>query len=324
MSTAVESPLVIEPATEAWLASLAVAGGPPIYELTPEAARAVLRSAQASVAVDLERAELEERTIPGGPSGSVGVRIYRPGRVFGRLPVVVHAHGGGWILGDENTHERLDRELANAAGAIVVFVKYTPAPEAQYPTQNEETYAVFEWLARNAAEIGADPARVALVGDSVGGNMVAALTLMSAERRGPRATAQVLFYPVTGARFDTESYERYADGPWLTRAAMRWFWDAYLPDESRRSEATASPLEAPAAQLAGAPPTLVVNGEHDVLRDEGEAYARKLVQAGIRVTAVRYAGTIHDFVLLNPIARTPAPRAAIAQAAAFLRESFAD
>jgi acetyl esterase len=233
--------------------------------------------------------------------------------------VVVHCHGGGWVLGGKDTHDRLIREVAAVAQAVVVFVDYTPAPEAHYPTQNEQAYAVLEWVARNGRALGADPSRIALFGDSVGGNMCAALTLMAKARGGPPVAGQVLFYPVTDADFHTASYEQYADGPWLTRAGMMWYWDSYLPDKSRRMEPTAAPLRASTEDLRDLPPALIVNGEHDVLRDEGEAYARRLTRVGVPVTQVRYAGTIHDFVLLNPITRTPAPRAAIPQAGKFLR-----
>jgi acetyl esterase len=310
----------IEPATQHWLDDLAAASadGPPLYELSPADAREVLRSVQKSAPVELMPAELDDRTIPGGPTGAIDIRIVKPANGAGPLPIIFHSHGGGWILGGKDTHERLDRELATFARAIVVFVEYTPAPEAHYPVQNEQAYAALNWAVANAGEFGGDPGRVALFGDSVGGNMTAALTLMAKERGGPELAAQVLFYPVTDADLDTSTYRRYADGPWLTREAMRWFWDAYLPDEARRSEITASPLQASLEQLRGLPPALIVNGEHDVLRDEGEAYARKLAQAGVRVTHVRYSSTIHDFVLLNPISRTPAPRGAIAQAADYL------
>jgi acetyl esterase len=312
---------VIEPHTRQWLDELAAAsaGSPPLWELSPEDARQLLRYLQASVPVRFQPADIDDRVIPGGPTGQVSIRIIRPPGAAGVLPVVFHFHGGGWILGDKDTNERLDRELANAAQAVVVFVDYTPAPEAQYPVQNEQAYTALQWAIANAAGIGADPARVALVGDSAGGNMTAALTLMAKERGGPQITAQVLFYPVTDANLDTGTYQRYADGPWATREAMRWFWDSYLPDQARRAEITAAPLQASVDQLRGLPPALIINSEHDVLRDEGEAYARKLSQAGVPVTQVRYGGTIHDFVLLNPITETPAPRAAIAQAASYLR-----
>jgi len=323
MST-IDQTLVVEPKTQAWLDELAEAGagGPPLYELSPKDARDVLTSVQNSVTVVQPDADIDDRIIAGGPTGEVQLRIVKPKNVTGTLPIVFHTHGGGWILGDRYTHERLDRELANAVQAAVVFVDYTPAPEAHYPTQNEQAYTGLTWAFENAAEFGADAGRIALIGDSVGGNMAAALTIMSKQRSGPKLAAQVLFYPVTDADFDTDTYNRYADGPWLSRPAMRWFWDAYLPDEQQRSEITASPLQATLDDLRGLPPALVINGEHDVLRAEGEAYARKLSQAGVPVTMVRYGGTIHDFVLLNPITNTPAPRAAIAQAAQFLKKAL--
>jgi acetyl esterase len=316
---------VIEPHTKAWVDELeaAAAGSPPLYELSPHDARGVLRSIQASVPVELAPAEIEDRSIPGGPTGEVSIRIIRPSKATGALPMIFHTHGGGWVLGDKDTHERLYRELANAAQGVVVFVDYTPAPDAQYPVQIEQAYTALEWALAHADEVGIDPARVALFGDSVGGNMAAALTLLAKERHGPTLAAQVLFYPVTNASLDTDTYELYTDGPWLTREAMRWFWDSYLPDEERRREVTASPLQASLDQLRDVPPALVVNGQHDVLCAEGEAYARKLTEAGVPVTQVRYGGTIHDFALLNPISETPAVRAAIAQAADYLRKALA-
>jgi acetyl esterase len=319
---AITDTIVIEPATQAWLETLAAGDGPPLSELSPKDARDVLRSVQTSVTVEQPPAQIDDRVIPGGPTGDVSIRIVKPQHVTGTLPIVVHSHGGGWILGDKDTDERLDRELANAAQAAIVFVDYTPAPEAHYPTQNEQAYTALEWAVNNASEFGGDASRVALVGDSVGGNMTAALTLTAKARGGPEIAAQVLFYPVTDAGMDTDSYRRYADGPWLTAAAMKWFWDAYAPDEGRRTEITASPLRTSLDDPHGLPPALVVNGEHDVLRDEGEPYARRLSEAGAPVTQVRYGQTIHDFVLLNPITNTPAPRAAIAQAADFLRNKL--
>jgi acetyl esterase len=228
--------------------------------------------------------------------------------------VVLYFHGGGWVLGDKETHDRLVRELATGAQATVVFVANTPAPEARYPVAIEQAYAATAWVARNGTAIGVDPARLALAGDSVGGNMVAAVTLLAKERQGPRIAFQLLFYPVTDASFDNASHTQFAEGPWLTRQAMGWFWDSYAPDVAVRNEPTASPLRASLAQLQGLPPALVITDENDVLRDEGEAYAHKLMAAGVPVTATRYLGAIHDFVLLNPIAQaTAALRAALAR-----------
>lgn len=216
--------------------------------------------------------------------------------------MVFHSRGGGWIPGDKDTYERLGCELANQAQAVVVFVDYTRAPEAHYPAQNEQAYTALHWAIPSAAQISAYPTRVVLIG-SVGCNMTAALTLMAKQHGGPHIAAQLLFYLLTDANLDTSTYQRHTEGPWLSREAMRWFWDSYLPDQARQSEVTASPLQASPEQLRGLPPALIINGEQDVLRDEGEAYARRLSRAGVPVTQVRYGGTIHT-VPLNPVTDT--------------------
>jgi acetyl esterase len=295
-----------------------LAGAPPIYTLSPTEARSVLARAQ-SIPVGRPGAQIEDMTLPIGPTGSVPIRIVRPTRTAGVLPVVMYFHGGGWVLGDRDTHDRLVREIAVGAEAAVVFVDYARAPEARYPIAIEQAYAATHYVAKNGAGLHIDPLRLAVAGDSVGGNMAAAVTLMAKQRRGPKISFQVLFYPVTDAGFDTPSYGRFADGPWLTRRAMEWFWDAYLPDPTKRQEPTATPLNASPDQLAGLPEALVIVDENDVLRDEGEAYARKLSDAGVRVTSVRYNGTMHDFVMLNALADTPAARGAIAHAVGALR-----
>jgi acetyl esterase len=309
--------LVLEPRTQAFIDSLAAAGGPPLYTLSPEAARALLVKVQ-EAAVEKPSAMIEDTSFPVGPTGSVRIRIVRP-EAKGLLPVVFHIHGGGWILGDKNTHDRLTRELAVGANSAVIFVDYDRSPEAHYPTAIEQAYASILYVVEHAHELRVDASRMAIFGDSVGGNMSAALMLMVKDRRGPRFALQVLFYPVTDANFETGSYKEFANGPWLTKKAMQWFWDAYLPDAEARNRPTAAPLNASIEQLKGLPDALVAVDENDVLRDEGEAYARKLSQAGVRVTSVRYNGTIHDFALLNPISETPAVRSAIAQATAALR-----
>jgi len=309
----------LEPHTEQFVDSLA--GAPPIYTLSPADARYVLAQAQ-SIPVGKPTAQIEDVTFPVGPTGSIPVRIVRPAGSTEVLPVVVYFHGGGWVLGDRETHDRLVREIAVGVQAAVVFVDYSRAPEARYPVAIEQAYAATRYVADNAAELRVDPLRLAVAGDSVGGNMVAAVTLMAKQRRGPKMAFQVLFYPVTDAGFDTPSYTRFADGPWLTKRAMEWFWDAYLPDPALRKEPTATPLNASLDQLAGLPEALIVVDENDVLRDEGEAYAHKLSNAGVRVTSVRYNGTIHDFVMLNVLADTPATRAAIAQAVGALKSAL--
>jgi acetyl esterase len=312
---------VLEPTTQSFIDALAAKKGPPIYTLSPADARNVLAGAQAQP-VKKEPAKIEDRVIHAGPTGKISLRIVRPEHAKGPLPVVMYFHGGGWVLGDKNTHDRLVREIANGAQAAVIFVDYDRSPEVKFPVPIEEAYAATQYVAEHPAEFNVDASRIAVAGDSVGGNMAAAVTLMAKERGGPALRAQVLFYPVTDASFDDDSYNEYADGPWLTRDAMKWFWDAYAPNAADREKVTASPLRASIEQLKGLPPALVITDENDVLRDEGEAYARKLSQAGVRVNSVRYNGTIHDFVMLNAIADTPAARAAIQQGNAALKDAL--
>jgi acetyl esterase len=306
----------LEPHTQEFVDGLA--GAPPIYTLSPADARSVLTRAQ-SIPVGKPSAHIEDVAFPVGPTGSIPIRIVRPAGTAELLPVVVYLHGGGWILGDRDTHDRLIREIAVGAKAAVVFVDYARAPEARYPVAIEQAYAATRYVADNGASLRVDPLRLAVAGDSVGGNMAAAVTLMAKQRRGPKIAFQVLFYPVTDASFGTPSYTRFVDGPWLTKRAMQWFWDAYLPDLAARKQPTATPLSASVDQLTGLPEALVITDENDVLRDEGEAYARELSNAGVRVTSVRYNGTIHDFVMLNALADTPATRGAVAQAIDALR-----
>jgi acetyl esterase len=312
----------LEHDTRAFLANLRQKGGPPIYTLSPSDARAVLSGLQASIPVKKLPADIENYNISISTDGKdIPITIVRPPNSSNEtLPVVMFFHGGGWILGGFDTHDRLVRELANNANAAIVFVNYTPSPEAKYPVSLEQAYAATKWVSKNGQTIHVDSSRLAVVGDSVGGNMVAAFTLLAKQRGGPKIDFQVLFYPVTDASFDTSSYMKYQDGYWLTREAMKWFWDNYTSNQTNRKEPTVSPLQASIKQLEGLPSALVINGENDVLCDEGEAYARKLLEADVPVTAVRYHGTIHDFVMLNTITDDPAPRAAIEQASHMLKK----
>jgi acetyl esterase len=311
----------LEPSTQAFVDGLPK--GPPIYTLAPTAARGVLSSVQASAKVRLADVAIEDRVLAVGPTGRTQIRVLKPAGATGVLPVVVYVHGGGWVLGDKATHDRLVRELTAGSGAVVVFVDYERSPEARYPVALEQAYAVTKYVADHAAEFGADPTRLAIAGDSVGGAMTAALALLAKERQGPAITAQLLFYPVTDASMSTASYTQFAEGPWLTKKAMAWYWDQYLPDPAKRRDIHASPVNASTEQLRGLPQTLLIVDENDVLRDEGEAYGRNLARAGVRVTTLRYNGTIHDFMMLNPIAETPAVRGAVGQAIGYLRAVFA-
>jgi acetyl esterase len=311
----------VTPGVQTFLDVLAAAGGPPIYQLSPAEARALLRRVQADGTAG-PAAAIEDRMVPGGPDGEVSVRIVRPEGATGTLPAAMYIHGGGWILGDKETHDRMTREIAVGANAAVVFVDYDRSPEARYPVAIEQAYAATKYVVEHGKQLNVDPTRLAVLGDSVGGNMAAAVTLMAKERKGPKIAFQVLFYPVTYADFSNGSYTTFANGPWLTKPAMEWFWNAYLPDTAKRREITATPLNASIEQLRRLPDALVIVDENDVLRDEGEAYARKLSQAGVRVTSTRYNGTIHDFVLLNALTDTPAVRGALQQANAALRAAL--
>ncbi|MDI9835785.1 alpha/beta hydrolase [Streptomyces sp. KAU_LT] len=311
---------VLEPAAQAFVE--ATAQPPYLFDLGPEGGRKAVDEVQ-SGEVAAPAADEEWLTVPGGPTGEVRVRIVRPAGVSGTLPVIVYLHGAGWVFGNAHTHDRLVRELAVGAGAAVVFPEYDLSPEARYPVAIEQNHAVARWVAAEGAGHGLDARRIAVAGDSVGGNMAAALTLMAKQRGDVPLVAQVLFYPVTDASFDTGSYRQFAEGYFLRRDAMQWFWDQYTTDAAERAQITASPLRATVEQLTGLPPALVVTAEADVLRDEGEAYANKLREAGVPVTAVRYQGAIHDFVMLNALRGTRAADAAIKQAIGVLRDAFA-
>ena len=299
-----------------------VAAKPPfLFNLGPEKGRIALDELQSDRGNKLP-VDIKDLLIEDGPSGQVPICILRPKHTPTILPVIVYLHGGGWVFGDQHTHERLIRELVIGAEAAVVFPEYSLSPEARYPTALEESYAVVKWVAEHGEEYGLDPERLAVAGDSVGGNLTAALTLLAKERGGPVIQRQLLFYPVTDAAFDTDSYREFAEGFYLRRDAMRWFWDQYTTNSGERNQITASPLRANTEQLKGLPPALIITAEVDVLRDEGEAYANKLREAGVRVTAVRFQGIIHDFVMLNALENTAAARGAITFTTGWLHEGF--
>jgi acetyl esterase len=309
----------LEPEAQAFAEAEALL--PLLFTLGIEKGRAALEEAQAGQVSTLP-VDIEDLTIVDGPSEQVALRILRPQHAQAPLPVIVYIHGAGWVFGSPQTHDRLVRELAVGAGAAVVFPVYQLCPEVRYPTALEECYMAAQWVARCGQEYGLDAERLAVAGDSIGGNMAAAVTLLSRERGGPDIRLQLLFYPATDATFDTASYHQFAEGYHLRRDAMMWFWEQYTRHASERKEITASPLRASTQQLQGLPTALIITAEADVLRDEGEAYANKLRQAGVRVTAVRFLGTVHDFVMLNALAHTAAVRGAIALATAWLREGF--
>ena len=315
---AVQSRIVLEPSAQGIVD--ATSKPPFLYELEPAAARKVLDDLQAAP-VDKLAIEEEWITVPADV-GDAKVRIIRPVGSSGMLPVIIYMHGGGWILGNAGTHDRLVRELAVGAHAALLFVEYPNSPEAHYPVAIEQGYATAQWVVREGASHGLDASRMAVAGESVGGNMTAALALMAKQRGDVNFLQVSMYYPVTDAAMDTASYDEFAEGYYLTRKAMEWFWDAYIPELEQRDDITASPNRATVEQVTGLPPTLLFVDEADVLRDEGEAYAAKLRMAGVPVTTVRYDGVVHDFMLLNAMSDAKATRAAIAQATQFLRQAL--
>lgn len=313
--------ITVDPIIRHFLDKINAKGGPPIYELSPADAREVLLNVQ-DIKITKLSADIEDISIPSVQNGEIHLRIVRPKDNKSTLPPIMYFHGGGWILGDENTHDRLIREIANGVNAAVIFLKFTPSPEAKYPKAIDEAYEATKYIYENAKALNIDASKLVVMGDSVGGNMATVVSILAKERGGPKINYQVLFYPVTAANFENESYNKFSNGYWLSKEAMKWFWDAYLPDENKRNQYTASPLLASREQLKGLPPALIITNEYDVLRDEGEAYAHKLMDARVKTTAVRLLGSIHDCLLLNPLADIPAVRGAIELANAKLLSVF--
>lgn len=307
----------IDRGTKAFLTVLN-SGGAPLETLSKEDARNVLIGAQASTPADLSGIEESEKTITADGQ-TVHLNIVRPKGAKGKLPVFIYIHGGGWILGDYPTHKRMVRDLVVLSGYAAVFVNYTPSPEAHFPKAINEIYAATKWVAENGELIQVDGKRLAVIGNSVGGNMAAATALMAKEKKGPEIKVQILLWPVTDATFTQESYQTYGKDRFLTTSIMKWMWNQYTTNPEERKSIYASPLQATVDQLKGLPPTLIQVAENDILRDEGEAYGRKLDEAGVTVTTVRYNGMIHDFGLLNALAGLPATKSMFEHAAAELR-----
>ncbi|SEC45406.1 alpha/beta hydrolase [Arthrobacter woluwensis] len=300
--------------------SAATAEPPYLFDLGPVEGRKAVIDVQSGEGV--EKPAIDEEWVEIGGERPLSARIVRPAGATGTLPVVLYTHGAGWVFGNAATHDRLVRELAVGVGAAVVFPEYDLSPEARYPHAIEQNFATARWIVEHGAEKGLDGSRLAISGDSVGGNMATVLTLMAKERGGVEFKQQVLFYPVTDASFDTESYLQFAEGYFLRRDAMQWFWDQYTTDEAERNQITASPLRATTEDLTGLPPALVITAEADVLRDEGEAYAAKLREAGVPVTQIRVGGVIHDFVMLDALRDTQGARAAMELAISTLKSAL--
>jgi acetyl esterase len=320
MTTPLRAP-VLDPGTQSFLDSVNVREAQHLITACYEDAREWLENLQAAPFI-AAAAYVEDLNLPVGPSGCIPVSIYRPRGCQGSLPAVMYFHGGGWILGSRTTHDRLLHELAHAARVALVFVHYTRSPEAQFPVAIEQAYGATKYIAEHGDDLAIHGKTLAVAGDGAGGNMAAAVTLLAKQRQGPAIRYQALLYPVTDAEFDTGSYQAFGEGFGLTKSAMKWMWDAYAPHLADRRKSTACPLQATIEELEGLPETLLITGDNDVLRDVGEAYAAKLMQAGVPVTAVRYLGTCHDFVMLNELARTPASMSATTLTSHKLRDAL--
>jgi acetyl esterase len=310
---------LLDSKTKLFLKALNTGGGKPLETLSPVDARKVLVNAQAGVQVDLSGIDESEKTI-NADGHSIKLNIVRPAGVKGALPVFIFIHGGGWVLGDYPTHKRMVRDLVVLTGYAGVFINYTPTPDAKYPTQVNEIYAATKWVAEHGHEIDVDGTNLAIVGNSVGGNMSTVTAIKAKENNGPLIKTQILMWPIVDADFETDSYKQFGKDRFLTTSLMKWMYDMYTTDPAQRKEIYASPLQASVEQLRGLPPALIQVAGNDVLRDEGEAYGRKLDEAGVPVTVVRYNGTIHDFGLLNGLADLPATQSAFYQAAAQLKQ----
>jgi len=310
----------IDPQVRAFLSELNKDSSP-FWELPQPKPQEILTGLQNKTAVDMSGVTTVEKTIK---QDGLNVKLYimTPQQATPNPGVLLFIHGGVWIVGNFQNHQRLLRDLVVGSGQVGIFVEYTPLPEAKFPTQLEESYAALKWVAAHADEFGADGTRIAVAGNSVGGNMTAALTLMAKDRKGPKIAYQVLLIPATDASVDTDSYHEFGNGRFLARAFMKYGWDLYVPDQKTRNNPYVSPLRASTDELKGLPPALVITAENDPLRDEGEAYAHKLMDAGVAVAAARYDGMIHDFVLLNAIRDTPEVKAALSQASDGIRTAL--
>lgn len=292
---------------------------PFIFQMPPKKGREILEEAQ-NTPMHMYPADVTRIVVNTGKWGEIPVYIVCPDHITFPANVIFYIHGAGWVFGSFHTHEKLVRELAARTDSVVVFPEYSRSPEARYPVAIEQCYNVLCRLPSilEKMNIQMNPCTLTVAGDSVGANMAIAMTIMAKERKEPYIQKQLLYYPVTNACFCTDSYCQFAKGYYLYREGMMWFWNQYTMSACDRNEITASPLRADVEQLEGLPEAMILNGEADVLRDEGEAYARKLRDAGVDVTAVRFQGMIHDFVMLNALDQTKACRAAMDTSVAWI------
>jgi acetyl esterase len=307
----------LDPQAKVFLDQMIAMGGPPLHSLSVPDARALMVALAGMAGTrDLPLATVQDRTIPG-PAGAIPVRVYTP-HGTGPHPLLVYFHGGGWVIGNLDTHDGVCRELAHGAGCVVMSVDYRLAPEHKFPAAPDDCYAATAWAGQHAAEIGADARRIAVAGDSAGGNLTCVVALMARDKGGPRLCFQLPIYPATSHALDMPSYVENATGYLLETEAMVWFWGHYLPTHADGEHVYASPLRA--QDLRGLPPALVITAEFDPLRDEGEAYAKRLKDAGVPTRLRRFDGMIHGFFGMSGI--MDQAKTAIAESCAALRKAF--
>ncbi len=294
------------------------AGDTPVESLPVPEARNILVKTQASVPTDLSGIEESEKIL-SVEEYSIRLNIIRPEGKTEKLPVFIFIHGGGWVLGDYFTHKRLVRDLVVETGYACVFVNYTPSPEAKFPQAVNEIYAATCWIAAHGDEIRVDGRRLGIVGNSAGGNMAIVTSMLAKQMKGPEIKVQILMWPVTDAGFDWGSYELYGEQRFLTTPLMQWMFDHYLSEKSDRLNPHISPVQASLEELQGLPPTLIEVAENDILRDQGEALGRRLDEAGVEVTTLRFNGVIHDWGMLNGFATLSPTRSLILFSAAMLK-----
>lgn len=308
--------------TQAFIDEIENRGGKPLYDITPDEARHFLYNLQQEFHSNIE-AYTENITIFSTTAGDISVRLIRPGNhIDEKLPVIIYCHGGGWVMGDADTYDMTIRTIANHTKSVVAFINYPRSPEFQYPDALNQISATIKHFAENGSDYNIDTQRIAIAGDSAGGNMAAAAAIKNQKEGGIKLCFQALIYPVTDSDMNTDSYKEYKDGPWLSKKAMEYFWNSYIPDKNKRKYLFVSPLKADIEDLCGLPPTLIITAENDVLRDEGEAYARKLIEAGVDTACVRINNTCHDFILLNALRESMATKAGYKILCKFLKHAL--
>lgn len=310
--------------TQAFIDNIESRGGKPLYEISPDEARQFLCNLQKEFYKPID-ASVEDITIFSTNYGDISVRLIKPAELNeDKLPLIVYCHGGGWVMGDADAFDMTIKTIANHTKSAVAFINYPRSPEFQYPDALNQIYDSIKHFTENGSDYNIDTEHIAIAGDSAGANMAATTAIKIQKEGGPKLCFQALIYPVTDAEMKSDSYKEFKDGPWLTKKAMEYFWESYLPDKNKRKDIYVSPLKADVSDLYGLPPALIITAENDVLRDEGEAYARKLIEAGVDTACVRINNTCHDFMLLNALRESKATKAGYKLLCKFLKHSLHD